>query len=531
MAAPETRSASRSIGLVGLVNVGMTVVGLAQAFVVGWLFGTTESIEIYFAASTFYLAILNLMQTGQISEVVTPIYHQLKESSGEKLAYRLISILLNWMVLIAFGLAGITFLVADRVVPWAVPGFESERLGLCISMFCWIIPLVGFQVAASILFNFAAAEKKFVGQEVGRLIATILGLACVVALAGTLDAWAMVVSLWVTSLATFFVLIYIAWATGYRHQLRFSDPQIELRAIIRTLPSLFSYVTLAQLYSLVLTAGLSTLPQGYLAIFTYARRVFTRVNGVLARPISVVFFNHYSADVASQKDKVTDLVARTLRISLIASTFAAIAILTAGFPGLKFLWLSERFPESDVRLTYLFLSILSFTAFVVGPGLIYRKINMSHQLVRPQYRALCLVMIALNLTAYFFIKRTGFSGAVGVVILSSFLITLASAVVMRRRIPGQFAFYRLSDCMKCVAVLVLASSPIVVIQQFFGTPDARLGNLIVTLASLAVSMAVGLGVAWYLQLEEAIQGAIMIRDRLVKRFRSASPSDHSLGAP
>ena len=321
----------------------MTVVGILQAFVVGWLYGTSIGIEIYFAAITFYQAMLNLLQTGQIAEVFTPMYHRLKQSHGDAAAQRLFSMLVNWMVTIAILLAALAFTLASMIVPILVPGFSDQNTHSCIQMFCWVVPLAFVQVCLSLITCFLAAEKRFVGPEITRLVSMTLGLITIVIASRWLGAWAMVAGLWVTNIVSVMCLIGLARRAGYQHRFRFSDPEVKISPLFRSLPSIFSYVFVTQLYSIALTSGLSTLPQGSLAVFSYARRIFSRINGLLVRPISVVFFNHYSADLIDRPEKTRVLIRKSLRLALLAVTFACAIVTASGYPGLKMLWLSEQF--------------------------------------------------------------------------------------------------------------------------------------------------------------------------------------------
>ena len=439
---PGNTTQSQSIGLVALVNIGTAVVGVAQAFAVGLLFGTTAGIEIYFGAIAFYQSMVGLMQTGQIAEMFTPLYHELKVSHGSGTAFDLLSVLMNWMIIAAFAFSGVLFFAAAYIVPLTVPGFDSERLAECVLMFQWIVPLLSMNVVLSLLSSLMAGEKQFVAQEICKLFCLILGLVLIVSLAGIFDAWVMIGSLWVstlTNLALFAVLVY---RLGYRYRPIMFHPDFSVRQIFINVPSVFGYVFMTQLYSIALTAGLSMLPQGSLAIFTYAWKISGRISSILVRPIATVFFNHFSSALANGDLAIANLTRKALSISLVFSTFACLITLTGGFAGLKALWLSPKFPEADVFRTYILICVLCFLPLISGAGLIFRKINMSHQLVRPQYFLLTLVQLISALLAYFLIEPWGLVGAVTVAVLNTVLIGCASAILLINKTPGSFSIYR-----------------------------------------------------------------------------------------
>ena len=466
-AKPE-RSAAKSIGLVSLVNIGTTVVGVVQAFVVGGIFGTSSSIEVYFAAVVFYQSIVNLMQTGQIAEVFTPIYHRLKESHGQPTAFRFLSAITNWMVLIALGCSVIVHVFAEYVVPLSVPGFDESRTATCVHMFRWIVPVLALQILAALLSTLLSAEKYFVSQECIRLVCLIASLLLVLFFAEQFDAWVMVGALWLGSLLSLTLSTGLLVHLGYRHSFRLSDSEFSVRDIFKNTPSITSYVGITQIYSIALTAGLSTLPQGSLAVFSYAKRIFVRINGTLMRPIQIVFFNHYSSALAAGDAAVSKLARRALAITLFAAGMAAIAVLSSAYPGMRAIWLSEKYPDEAIFQTYLIISILCVIPFFSGLGGIFRKINMSHQLVQRQYAYLTVIQVISAFMAYYLIPIWGLAGAVVVAVANPVMMTAVSGLLLRTKAASAYCTYRKRDIAKCAIVVAVAVTPSILLQTYLG---------------------------------------------------------------
>ena len=69
------KSQKRSLASVGTINAIAAVIGLLQAVIIGRTFGVSPLVETYFAAVVFYQSTLKLLQTGQIVEIATPIFH------------------------------------------------------------------------------------------------------------------------------------------------------------------------------------------------------------------------------------------------------------------------------------------------------------------------------------------------------------------------------------------------------------------------------------------------------------------------
>ena len=143
---------------------------------------------------------------------------------------------------------------------------------------------------------------------------------------------------------------------GFKYYFGLTHEKFEVSQIFNKLPSVFGYVCVSQLYAIALTAGLSLLPQGSLAVFSYARKIYSKIQGVLIRPVAVVFFNHFSTALAEGDEVIQGLTHKAIKLTLILATVTSAIVFVAGYPGLRWLWLSPKFPDAQaVSYTHLTL--------------------------------------------------------------------------------------------------------------------------------------------------------------------------------
>ena len=515
MATPRTQA--RSIGLVAMVNLCNAAIGIVQAFLVGMLFGTTSLIEIFFAASTFQLSIGKLLQAGQIAEIFIPIYHQLKESEGQSVAFNLLSVLMNWMLLVALVLASVMFVGVNYIAPVAVPGFSPDRIATFIAMFQFLIPLIVIQVGTGLLSSLLASEKQFVAQEVARTLAAFISLFLIITFATTFDAWVMIGALWSTNTIVLTVFLFFLYRIGYRHHFRLRHEKFSVGDIFKKLPSIFAYVCVTQVYELVITAGLSLLPQGSLAVYTYATRLYSRVSAILIRPVSTVFFSHFSSAVAQSDTAIQQIATKALRLMLILSTLTCAGAIITGLPALRALWLSEKFPEVQVLQTYFAFAAFCFIPIISGLALIYRKMNMAHQYTHAQYLMLVLNQIVNATIAYFLIPWFGLPGAVGTVLIAPCLSTLASGFLLRRTRPERFAVYDRTTILQCLTIFSVSVIPWILLQHGTGFyswfPESRLGNLAACVFLFVAASLTMVAVIRWLKMSEFQSFQLMLANR------------------
>ncbi len=66
----------------------MRLVAVPNTVLIAYFFGTSRAVEVYLAAIGLYASVSSSAQTGEVSEVLLPPYHALRESQGREEAYR-----------------------------------------------------------------------------------------------------------------------------------------------------------------------------------------------------------------------------------------------------------------------------------------------------------------------------------------------------------------------------------------------------------------------------------------------------------
>lgn len=469
------KSQANSISWLSLVNLGFALLGVAQALVVGRIFGISSAIEIYFAAAVIYQSVVKLTQTGQILEIFTPLYHEIRTNDGLAAAHRFTAAFTNWLIIIVLPVSALIWLIAPFVVPFIVPGFNENQLDETIAMFRWIIPLLAIKVLERAFASYLNAEKYFLAPELARLICVAGGIGIILTLAQKIDAWAMIVALWVSVGGTLIAEIFYAAKKGYRHSFRLREQNFKVSKFLNRAPSLLTYVSCTQLFTITLTAALSLLPSGSLAIYTYANKLFAVARRIAQRPLSVVFLNHYSSAISDRPSSGQVLTLDAFKISLVLNTLLSALFISSGSIFIDVVWESPEFPRAQTYTTYLLSTALFLSLFLSTPALIYRKINISHQCISPQYLVAGLVQIINAIMAYFIIPSFHLPGVIFVLIASSLLTMLSNAALLKALNPLAFSFYDLKELFGCVSVMALSVTPIIA-YRILQTEGENLGE-------------------------------------------------------
>ena len=145
-----------SLSWLTVLNLFGAVVGLIQTIVIAWIFGATRSIEIFFAATTFQAFLLKIATTGQVSDLFTPIFHDIQVKHDQERARNAFSAMVNAMLIAAGVVTVLACLFAGPIAKLLVPGFESAEIELCGTIFLVTAPLLLLQIAGGLFGNFLA---------------------------------------------------------------------------------------------------------------------------------------------------------------------------------------------------------------------------------------------------------------------------------------------------------------------------------------------------------------------------------------
>jgi putative peptidoglycan lipid II flippase len=458
---------NRAILNMTAVNIIGILASIVYSIVVVNLFGTSREIEIYFATNVIIFVVMKLSQGGEISEILLPVYHKYKENESKEVAQRIISIVLNWYVVFLVFLSIITFYSASFLVRFIVPGFTESDHQLGIEMLQAISPvlvIIFFNGQVQSLLN---AEKKFGWPEMVDVVSRVLMLITVSVGVTYFDIWIMIIVLWVGALFKFISYIFLYYRTGNRFYFQFNIHGFSIFPIIKKLLHTLPYVGSTQIWAVALNAGLSTLPQGYLAVFNYSQTLVMKISGVFLRPVSTVFFTSFSEGVAKKSIMNNELIAQGLKNIQLILFPVLLVFIVAGKQGLMFLWSSENFSIESINMSYGLIIILLIKLHLDGLYTIARKVVVTFDYVAKVYTFTTLSQLLTAVYAWYAIKFLGINGAVSSLIVNGFLLTIVPFIILAIYKKKYLFFYNLLDVFKWLIVCGLTYFIIIFIKQNF----------------------------------------------------------------
>jgi peptidoglycan biosynthesis protein MviN/MurJ (putative lipid II flippase) len=314
---PETANIARgSVRIYATVGAG-AVIGLITTALLGFHFGTGDSIETFFVATTFYFVVTKLLQAGAIGGVATPILIRVRHANGVAAENSVLTGLLVVTLIISVVVAGLIAVSVSGLTTVMVPGFDDSKRDLVVPL----ARIMSLGIAAApinaLLTAYLNSKQKFGWPETTNLSGAMVNLAFVGLGASFIGieaaAYGLVVSAWLSTT----LLAIMAIGSGWRF--RVSDIRVHAETIewLKGLRPFTGYTVLMQIQAVVLVSVLSVLPDGSLAFYRYGSDLVAKAGGLLAGPINSMVLPYVAkARIDGGIDAFREALARASAASL-----------------------------------------------------------------------------------------------------------------------------------------------------------------------------------------------------------------------
>ena len=479
-------------------------------------FGVSQSIAIYFAASSLYVSAQHVLQVGALTAIFVPKYHQIKQDLGRESAFAAFSVLANWILLVAGAVCSFGLIFSYPVVAWRIPGFQHSAIIEAHKMFLFILPIIFLDTASALAKCIVNAEKMFGLPELIHAITKSAQLVSAFFLIAHFEAWGLVYSLILAAVIRFTWLLVASFKSGYRHRLIFSSLEFHPRLLVSKLSLTWSYSMATQFYFFVFDAAISRISEDAFALVKHLQRLLKTTQSFLSRPASVVFFNSFSDAVSRKSQLAVQLIITALQQHLAFFCTVLIFAIVAIDNLLELMLSGETFSVHQVRKLSLF--------YVIGlPSILisfYGHVARGTTLALGKTTSLYLLMIVAQLISGVLAFWLGKSMTMGMVILMMFanaiLLTIAPLVLLLASDRDKIRFYSPSFAAKWFVLGGFVIFTGLILEAF--TENIGLQNWAVTLILIFLCSLTVLSGSYVLKISEITN----LTNSLLRRFKRLS---------
>ncbi len=466
----------------------------------------TDLLSVYYAAFRIPDFIFNILILGAIASAFIPVFTTLITQKKDKEAWMVASSVINIAIIFLVGLSLILVVLMPYLVPFVVPGFDSQRQELTVKL---ARIMLGSPILFGLSYIFGGILNSFKRFFVYSLAPLVYNLAIILGTLLFADKYSVTgVAVAVVVGATFHFLIQlpVAIKLGFRFQARIFWEHWGVRRIgILMLPRAIALGT-NQILLLVFTAIASSIGGFSIAVYNLSDNIQTMPMVVFGTSFATAIFPNLAeavsgnrlSDFSSQIEKMTRVILFFLvpmtAILVLLRTEIVRLILGSGFFG----W--EQTIATANTLGFFALSLV-FTGLA---PLFSRSFYALHNTKIPMVVTIIGAAISIGLGKFFSIQY----GVVGLALgfsIGAFVSTAILYFLLRRKAHFQnekkllFFIFKIIIATILMALAIQESKMIIGLfvdmQRFWGVA-------VKTISALGMGLSVYLLCCWIFGCEE-----------------------------
>lgn len=311
------RTLARAGMVVSLAFLASRVLGYVRVVVITNQFGAGTELDAYFAAFRVPDAIFQLVAAGALSSAMIPVLAGLFSRDEDERAWRVVSTVLNVMLLVLFGLSIVVAIFAPQIVPIITPGFDSVTTELTVRLtrIMLLSPiLLALAAVASSILN---ARGRFGAAAIAPSVYNVAIIVAAIFLGPVLGVEALALGVVIGSLLHLGVQIWPVLQEKFHlsFDIDLTDPpsrQVLVLLAPRTLGLGANQITFAVATMLATGVGV-----GAVTSYNIAWTLMQIPLGVIAFPLGVVLLPSLSRAVASGSSREFGrMIVGTVRLML-----------------------------------------------------------------------------------------------------------------------------------------------------------------------------------------------------------------------
>ncbi len=441
----SNKQIARAAGTVMFAFALSNLIGLVRQVLISRVFGTDQSIDAFYAASTYPDLIFSLVAGGALSSAFLPTFAGFLARGEKRDAWKLASSIVNIILILLSALSVISALLAPQIIRYILaPKFPPDQQEIAASLLRILLIAPAIFGVSGLLMGILNSHQQFLLPALAPSMywfGMIFGLIFLVPSMGVYGlAWGAVLGAALHLVVQIPGLLKIS-DRAYFPSLGLNIPSV--REVGRLMGPRLLGVAIIQLNFVVNTIVASGLSEGSLSAIKYAWQIMTMPQVVIAQAIAIAALPTFSAQVArGESNEMRSSLASTLRGVLLLSLPAALGLILLREPLIAVLFQRGSF---DIHSTDLVAwALLWYAAGLVGHNFVEvlsRAFYALHDTKTPVFvgtAAMTLnVIFSIAFSALF--TKIGWMPHGGLALANSFATALEAIVLfmlMQKRLKG-----------------------------------------------------------------------------------------------
>lgn len=299
--------------IVAVFSILSRLVGFLRDHILAGLFGTGDTLDVYFAAFRVPDFLFQLIVIGALSACFIPVFNRYFGKDNER-AWRYTNNIVNLLTLVFLTLAIVGAIFAPVYTPWVVHGFAIEKQRQVAEVTRLLFLGQVFFAISMVFGSVLQGAKRFVLYSIAPIVnnfGILLGALFLVPLFGVMGlAWGAVLG------ACFHAVLQSVgvYALGYRYALTLDLGDHDVRQTIRQMGPRVLGIGVGQLTFLFMTVIATELVSGSVTVLQFAYNLNFFPIGVIGVSYAIAAFPSF-CDFVNERahDKLRESFSATVR--------------------------------------------------------------------------------------------------------------------------------------------------------------------------------------------------------------------------
>ena len=320
--------------LLGLAFLGSRLLGAARAVVIADQYGATVELDAFWVAMRLPDLVFQLLAGATLASAFIPVFARVLSGRGEYAAWRLASIVLNWVLIGTLALAATVFLCAHWIVPALAPGL-GEDSGMQEAVLADAILLTRLLLLSPILFAVSGmltgmlhARQHFLLPGISPMLYNLAIILAALLLPAELGVEALAIGVIAGSGAHLLIQLPALSAVGARLRLELSLGDRDAREVLRLMGPRMLGLAAAQVNLIALTFFGSLVGDSSISALNFAWLLLMFPVGLFGMSLATAIFPTLAERAAEGGAEAVEwMVSRALRFTLFLSVPASVGML------------------------------------------------------------------------------------------------------------------------------------------------------------------------------------------------------------
>lgn len=427
-----------AIARAGLVVSGAffvsRVLGWLRLVVFARLFEAAE-LDPFIAAFRIPDLIFQLVAAGALSSALVPIVAGLLEGDRNAHAWRMVSTVINLMLIALTTLAVVLFILAPVVMRVITPGFDDAQLAQTVELTRLMLLSPILLAMGSVATSVLNAGGRFAASAIAPIVYNLAIIGGALLLAPTFGVAGLAIGVVAGSLGHLLVQLRPLHVLGFRYEATIDRADPEARRALRLMAPRAIGLGANQVTFIVVTALASTVAVGAVTDFNYAFTLLQIPIGIIGVPLGIVLLPSLSRDAAvGRETEFARLLTRSIRLILFVMVPIAGLLAVLGDRVVDLLFGGGQIADEDlsriaVTLSWFLIGLAAHALIAVLARAFYAR----QDTLTPVLAAVGAVVVNTSL-AVVLVGPLGLSGLALAIAIAAWLEALTLLVLLRLRI-------------------------------------------------------------------------------------------------